>query len=237
MKDRKDTEHRVASRSVIPAGVTRIEKHRGSRQRLSGPSTLKVKSSINRYMWSPVGRHSKEIRLLDLEAGVGNSPLQGRLQHVFLDSPARPAYETISYAWGDTALVDSILVDNKSLPIPASAGSALRRMRSVSMTRTFWIDCVCIDQNDNHEKGHQVGLMAEIFKNSLWTLAHLGDDDDNTAERAFYGLSVIYKTLQRVAMEKSVSNGETVDIENWCSLRAKVDLVAIKDIMMKPYFT
>ena len=200
--------------------------------------------SIIEYQWGPLDTGRKEIRVLDLVSGAGDTPLVGRLRHAFLDESEKPAYETISYAWGDTALVDNISVDGETIPIPASAGSALRRMRSPDRTRAFWIDCICIAQHDAREKGHQVGLMADIFQNSMGTLAHLGDDDGDTAERAFHGFKVIYKAwIDAVDAEQAaegftekIGSIEDIEIQNWSSLRETIDLVAMRDVLLKPYF-
>lgn len=162
--------------------------------------------------------------------------MQGRLRNVFLRSPPKREYETISYAWGDTSLVDNIRIGDRSIRIPASAGSALRSMRSPGMIRTLWIDCICIDQDNDREKGHQVGLMVDIFQSSIWTLAHLGDDNDGRAKRAFDGVADIYKALQGSAEGLGISDWSQIKIRYPRSLRAKVDLKAIKGIMMRPYF-
>jgi len=94
------------------------------------PSSLASVMSMMDYQWRPLDNTRKEIRVLNLEPGAGDPSLSGQLRHVFLDESGKTDYETISYAWGDTALVDSILVDGTRIPIPASAGSALRCMRS-----------------------------------------------------------------------------------------------------------
>jgi len=154
---------------------------------------------------------------------------------VFLDGSSKPEYETISYAWEDTALVDNCLLGDESMPIPASAGSALRCMRSSVKTRTLWIDCICIDQTNDHEKGHQVGLMADIFQNSRQTLAYLGDVDEVTAQRATIGFLVI--STAWLNSEGTHAQVEDRKIENWSALRQTIDLEAIKAIIMKPYFT
>jgi hypothetical protein len=136
---------------------------------------------------------------------------------------------------------DNISVVGQNIHIPVSAGSALRCMRSPDKTRTLWIDCVCINQNNEHEKTHQVSLMADIFQRSCRTLAHLGDDDENTARRAFDGLFAIAKAwLESYYGKKEADNKHSkiadLEIQNWSSLRETIDLMAIKAIMEKPYF-
>jgi hypothetical protein len=160
-----------------------------------------------RYQWRPLDKARQEIRVLDLRPGTGDAPLSGQLRHVFLDESKKPHYETISYAWGDTDLVDNISVDGKNsndIRLSASAGSALRCMRLPARTRTLWIDCICIDQDNSQEKGHQVALMADVFQNSRRTLAHLGDDKDDTAEQAFSGRSDLLRFTKVKAYQERV---------------------------------
>jgi hypothetical protein len=40
----------------------------------------------------------------------------------------------------------------------------MRRLRSPSHSRVLWIDAICINQNDDDEKSHQVGMMRKIYK-------------------------------------------------------------------------
>jgi hypothetical protein len=48
-------------------------------------------------------------------------------------------------------------------------------------SRLFWIDQICINQEDETEKGHQVQFMGEIFRRAYNVFAWLGmEDDDST---------------------------------------------------------
>lgn len=190
-----------------------------------------------RYQWRPLDKTRYEIRLLDLDAGVGKSPLHGQLQNIVLDPREKPRYETVSYTWGDTALIASISVGDGIIFIPGSAASALRCMRLPNMHRTLWIDCICIDQNDDREKGHQVGLMADIFRMSDMNLAFLGDDAVDTAKRAFDGLAALYDALKPSAGPISDLYAlRKVVPRYWRTLDENIDLMAIRDLLQKPYF-
>lgn len=200
-------------------------------------SDLNVNSKAMTYEWKSLDKTRQEIRVLDLKAGTGISPLDAHIRHVFLDGHIKPQYETISYAWGPKGLVDRILLNDKSIRIPASAASALRCMRLPNKTRTVWIDCICIDQTDDIEKAHQVSLMAEIFSSCSQTLGFLGDDD-GTAEDAFNGFRMLYDAL----MEE---DGDTVTLKNMYrrnirELGSLCDMIhwpAIAGILSRLYFT
>jgi len=132
--------------------------------------------------------------------------------------------------------VSSIMIEGHCVPISASAASALHCMRSPDMVRTLWIDCICIDQNNDREKGHQVYLIADIFQNSRQTLAFLGDGD-STVKRAFDGLTMIHDALldpTRGAINLRLVHQTTPD--KWHSIRDKIDFMAIDSVTQRPYF-
>jgi hypothetical protein len=187
------------------------------------------------HQWRPLNKGREEIRLLDLNAGAEGFPLSGKLRHAFLSERARPSYETISYAWGDPALVEEIVVDARCIAIPASAAAALRCMRLPQCDRTLWIDCICIDQDNDDEKSHQVSLMAKVFASSIETLAFLGTDNDNTAALAFKSFSSLSDLLKE-------SNGNTLsmmpdhDIQIPQQARDALHWTAMHGILPRPYF-
>jgi len=52
--------------------------------------------------------------------------------------------------------------------------------------RIFWIDAICINQNDDIEKGHQVASMAKIYAKVSGVIVWFGEaaDDSDRAIRA-----------------------------------------------------
>lgn len=187
------------------------------------------------YRWQPLDKRREEIRLLDLDAATDNSSLSGKLRHVFLSKRVKPRYETISYAWGDTALVEKIVVDEKMIWIPASAAAALHCMRLPQCDRTLWIDCICIDQNNDDEKSHQVSLMAKVFANSLGTLAFLGNDDDNTAAHAFESFASLSDILKESdANRLSMMPDHKIEIPQ--QAREALHWTAMRDVLSRSYF-
>ena len=88
---------------------------------------------------------------------------------------------------------------------------------------------------------HQVGLMAAIFQSSTGTLAHLGDDYDNTAKRSFDGFLAVSKAWLESSDEQQLDIAQAgiqhIEIQNWSSLRETIDMAAIMATMKKAYFT
>ncbi|KAF6793747.1 ankyrin and het domain protein [Colletotrichum sojae] len=52
----------------------------------------------------------------------------------------------------------------RRFPIRPNLEALLRRFSRLSEPKVFWVDAICIDQGNNHEKGHQVRNMDKIYK-------------------------------------------------------------------------
>ncbi|KAH9810103.1 HET-domain-containing protein [Teratosphaeria destructans] len=139
-----------------------------------------LRLKLQRHHYHVLDRTKKEIRLLILEPS-GKTPsgvVQCTLHHTSLMDEPLPAYETISYVWGDPSLRSTIIVDKCVLDVPASAEQVLRNMRCTDRTRTLWIDAVCINQMDFQERGHQVAIMADIYANTVHNFIWLSNGSD-----------------------------------------------------------
>jgi hypothetical protein len=95
-------------------------------------------------------------------------PLRATLVEVLLDEA--PAFEALSYCWGEPSPPDAILIrrdgdtgERDSLPITRNCGNALRRLRNATTPRMLWVDAICIDQTRTDDKNAQVPLMGEIY--------------------------------------------------------------------------
>nr|OQO17991.1 hypothetical protein B0A51_14231 [Rachicladosporium sp. CCFEE 5018] len=117
---------------------------------------------------------AKSFRLLHVSPGEGSQPIYAYLRHADLSDDQRPRYETISYAWGDPTPVAEILVNDQLLLVPANTETVLKRVRHVDRERVLWIDAVCINQVDIHERSAQVVCMGGIYSGSSCNLVFLG---------------------------------------------------------------
>lgn len=114
-------------------------------------------------------------RLLILDPGTGDDPLSGSMTTTRVEDSSEPGpYEAISYAWGSPVRDKWIMIDGKQLPITTSIADALRQTRRPGQPRTLWADSICINQEDDEERGEQVSLMGRIYAMSRCTLICLG---------------------------------------------------------------
>lgn len=117
------------------------------------------------------------IRLVKLLPASFHEPIACALVHTTLDS--NPSYEALSYTWGNHQNTMSIKVDGRSFGITHNLGTALRYLRKERET-TFWIDAICINQNDDKERTQQVALMTSIYQRALQVQIWLGPAADNS---------------------------------------------------------
>jgi Heterokaryon incompatibility protein (HET) len=75
----------------------------------------------------------------------------------------KPPYIALSYMWGDQTLPETILVNERTFAIGANLHQALRQLQTENPI-CLWVDAICINQNDDLEKGEQVANMTEIYK-------------------------------------------------------------------------
>jgi hypothetical protein len=148
------------------------------------------------YEYEPLVRERKEIRLLTLQPGSGNAMLFCTLATAYLDTPTPPRYETISYVCGDQTVKATINLHGSEVRIPATSEAALRRMRRRDRPRTLWIDAICINEADVAERGHQVGIMYEIYTHTRHNCIYLGPDDGSMPK--------VIKSMESVLREISV---------------------------------
>lgn len=102
-----------------------------------------------------------------------------------------PDFTTFSYVWGSETLSKEIKIDGKSLAVTENLfqlllalhpGSALphKGPEDPRQRGYYWIDAVCIDQNNPTECGQQVSIMCDIYSKSTCTLVWLGGDYEDS---------------------------------------------------------
>jgi hypothetical protein len=91
-------------------------------------------------------------------------------------STVRRQYNALSYTWGvidpDQVPPHVIMLDGRSFRIHDNLMYFLRRTRDDS--QAFWIDAICIDQNNTDEKAQQIPLMRQIYADAFAVYAELG---------------------------------------------------------------
>jgi hypothetical protein len=124
-------------------------------------------------------------------------------QHGAFRSAGGSMFKALSYTWGDPHKTCSIRIDGHDFPVTANLEAALRHVRnlhknaiqsrlSVAMaamaarmadkivTSSWWIDAICINQDDVLERNQQVTLMTRIYRMAMGVQVWLGAAGDNS---------------------------------------------------------
>jgi len=119
---------------------------------------------------------SNTIRLLRLS--LKGTELCGELIDVHLGD--RPKYAAASYHWGNEYEGKIKFPGDRSLHLSRNLYLAL-----LGFTREWganlpllWIDQICINQQDQEEREHQVGIMSDIYSGAAEVMVWLGDEDE-----------------------------------------------------------
>ncbi|CAG9984403.1 unnamed protein product [Clonostachys byssicola] len=125
---------------------------------------------------------SRCIRLLEIEAAVDGldgldtlGPLTGHLRLVNLDD--NPSFVSLSYVWGKGASSHYIVCEpgNCLVNIPRNCFRGLQQVTRRFGKVAIWVDSICINQNDDEEKVHQIPLMRDIYSMANCVYVWLGD--------------------------------------------------------------
>jgi hypothetical protein len=124
-----------------------------------------------------------EIRLLALEPSTNEfAPIVCRLYSRPRDSGE--SYEALSYTWGKASKGLAITVNQHAFPVTDNLYAALRRLRRWDCTRKLWVDALCINQGDLHERAAQVKRMGKVYENASRVIIWLGDCDEPDVDTA-----------------------------------------------------
>lgn len=136
--------------------------------------------------YKPLPQPQTDCRLLCVLPGRISDPIICTTSVISV-AEAVGIYHALSYCWGSQDRTRAVTCDKAAIEVTPNLESALRRLRAPDVSRNLWIDQLCIDQDNLREKEQQLGLMANIYRNSCKVLIWLGDEGDDS--RKAYKLS------------------------------------------------
>jgi hypothetical protein len=97
-------------------------------------------------------------------------------------------FHALSYVWGDGRAIKEILLDGKPFKIAQNLYEVLLQLREQPGSPLkigypddyFWIDAICLNQEDVDEKAQQIPRMMEIYHTSLKVVIWLGPNKPMT---------------------------------------------------------
>ncbi|KAJ4304809.1 hypothetical protein N0V90_000337 [Kalmusia sp. IMI 367209] len=140
------------------------------------------------FRHEPLDHDKPSIRLLSFSERCDE---QDVIQCVMRHATIRDRYICLSYCWGDDVPTNRILINGKEIYVRKNLFDFLkvaekkeleekarpvgeRRGRGVLRERWYWIDALCIDQDNVAERNHQVQQMGKIYARADRVLLWLG---------------------------------------------------------------
>jgi Heterokaryon incompatibility protein (HET) len=168
------------------------------------PGESSSRSPVVSPLYRPLNEHALEIRLLEI-LPTENVKLECRLRTVSL--AINPTYAALSYVWGDSEITEEIIVNGIEIGVRPNL-AALRNVESnwdFDEPFRLWTDAICINQDDNVERGKQVELMKSIYAQASVVFAWFGNSDEQT-ELGLQTFHLLYTELRAMGEQGNVSD-------------------------------
>ena len=127
-------------------------------------------------LYKPIHSKSTFRVLKEYGAKQFEAPIECCLLETLIDD-GDLLYEAISYSWADQLPTQPIQCGCGVTNVTKNCEAALRRFRPTCPYeyRLLWIDSLCINQQDIHERSQQVGIMGSIYAKAEQVLIWLGN--------------------------------------------------------------
>jgi hypothetical protein len=120
----------------------------------------------------------QEIRLFEIAPGNQKDDLVISVRIKRLPRK-RPKFIALPYAWGRGICLRKAVVHSQSMTIGQNFDDALRQLRKSMSDHMFWIDALCINQQDIEERIQQIQIMGKIYSSADQVLIWLGPERKN----------------------------------------------------------
>ncbi|KAH7041462.1 heterokaryon incompatibility protein-domain-containing protein, partial [Microdochium trichocladiopsis] len=169
-----------------------------------------------------------QIRLLHILPRGNSAIVRCSTVHVDLDH-ATPAFEAISYTWNGADRTHTIFVDGRPYRTTKNAHDLLLECSPVYSPRPVWIDSICINQDDAHEKSWHVQTMARIYRRACRVIVWLG-----TGRHANLAVQLLLELNHRV--QEDGFNDKAL-YERYLPQRRSPRWLALGDLLEHSYFS
>ncbi|KAH8650542.1 heterokaryon incompatibility protein-domain-containing protein [Tricladium varicosporioides] len=133
------------------------------------------------YKYLPIDLDGPSFRLLQLFKGSIADDVHCNLIEAWISqSEGGMPYNALSYTWGSMEKKATITVNGTLMHVTSNLFIALQNLRFEDEDRILWVDAICINQDDEQERGHQVRQMSEIYKEAEEVIIWLGNGSQET---------------------------------------------------------
>lgn len=131
--------------------------------------------STDTLPYRPLDEDVDCTRFVRIEPATNNKqPIECRLLHIAFGD--RPAFEALSYVWGNEAVTKEILLDDVKHRVTKNLYDALRYLRDRGDNMIYWIDALSINQQDIAERNKQLRIMWQIYFRASRVIIWLGQE-------------------------------------------------------------
>ncbi|KAF2850869.1 HET-domain-containing protein, partial [Plenodomus tracheiphilus IPT5] len=113
---------------------------------------------------------SGSLRLLKVQPDTLDGFLQIELEEITDSTP----YHCLSYMWGDQTTRFPIRLNGQAAHVGKNLYNFLKVAKRRFPGEAFWIDSLCINQADDHEKSSQVQRMGSIYRDATDVIIWFG---------------------------------------------------------------
>lgn len=177
-------------------------------------------------------------RVLAVRPEKDGIELRTQLLTISLEDP--PAYEALSYTWGDPEDHSLLPCGNSNISVPNNLKAFLTRIRHQDRCRYVWADAACINQQDIQERGQQVSIMRDIFLKAQRVLSWLGQDEEAQSTKAFGAVCKIvssWRPLTDKLKFESYTNAFEPREDDRALALGDSEWAALKTMLEAPYFS
>ncbi|KAG0646881.1 Heterokaryon incompatibility protein [Hyphodiscus hymeniophilus] len=175
---------------------------------------------------------TRHIRLLKIDDEASTDNISCTLANVSLDD--RPSYFALSYCWGHCGNSEKtkIVCNGVTLKATENLIAAMKRLRSTYLLQSFWIDAICINQDDFTERARHVQFMCDIYRLAENVVIHLGEESEGL-DRAM-GL---FHTLHEKSAEPLSDSNTAGMVRSSLSRSSDEVWFRIHDFFNRPWFS
>ena len=148
------------------------------------------------YRYRPLGNPESDLRLLQIQPGEQNENLECTLQTYNFEPQlfGEVSYDALSFAWGDATNRAPIFINGRRFLVTPNLEAALRNLRVPKTKESqrqvrYWIDAICINQEDSIERDEQVRRMKALYQNANRVIIWLGDYNDKTDDNVQFDMN------------------------------------------------
>ncbi|KAI1361255.1 heterokaryon incompatibility protein-domain-containing protein [Xylaria arbuscula] len=116
-------------------------------------------------------QNTDHVRVIELLPGSQDDPTKCKLKLSNIHDIRMP----LSYVWGTETSSKDILVDQQWFSVTKNLYEILDTLRRPTVSRTIWVDAICINQSNVEERTYQVRLMGDIYSKAKYVIIWLNN--------------------------------------------------------------